>query len=289
MALTPATDWPQAIAQSVAHLKATVGRVDVAVVLGSGLGGFADQLPASQAMAYTEIPGFPEPPSKQGAPVQGHSGRLLVADTRTSAGSAQRVACLQGRFHYYEGYTLPQVVHPVRVMRQLGAHTLIVTNAAGGLNPAFRSGDLMLITDHLNLMGNHPLRGPNDEVLGPRFPDMTHAYDPALLTLARSAARTQTVALREGIYAAVCGPTYETPAEVRMLQTLGADAVGMSTVPEVIAARHMGMRVLGISCITNAAAGLSTQALSHDEVLATGQQASDRFSTLLTQIIATLD
>jgi purine-nucleoside phosphorylase len=192
---------------------------------------------------------------------------------------------MQGRFHYYEGHDMNTVVFPARVLRQLGAQFLLVTNAAGGINPDFKPGTLMLIADHLNLMGDNPLKGPNHDFLGARFPDMSEAYSLQLRQIALDVAKSQGIELKQGIYAGLSGPTYETPAEVRMLRTLGADAVGMSTVPEVIAANHMGMNVLGISCITNQAAGLSAQKLSHQEVMETAEHTRQRFVNLLTGIL----
>jgi purine-nucleoside phosphorylase len=195
------------------------------------------------------------------------------------------IACMQGRFHYYEGHSMNTVVFPVRALRQMGAEFLLVTNAAGGINTDFKPGTLMLIEDHLNLVGDNPLKGENPEFLGPRFLDLTEAYSSELRQIARQVAEAQGNALATGIYAGLSGPTYETPAEVRMLRALGADAVGMSTVPEVIAANHMGMKVLGISCITNLAAGLSGQKLNHQEVMDTAEQTRQRFMNLLTGVL----
>jgi purine-nucleoside phosphorylase len=245
-------------------------RPRMAIVLGSGLGPLADKVDSATVIPYSEIPGFPSPS------VPGHEGRLVLG---TLAGIV--VAVLQGRCHYYEGHPMADVVRPVRVLRSLGARDLLVTNAAGGINESFRPGDLMLISDHLNLMGVNPLRGPNIPDLGPRFPDMTRAYDNELRQLVRNAAASRRVPLREGVYAALSGPSYETPAEIRMLRALGADAVGMSTVPEVIVARHMGMRVVGISCVTNLAAGISDQPLSHREVQETANRVAQRFQSLV--------
>ncbi|MEI6806343.1 MAG: purine-nucleoside phosphorylase [Myxococcaceae bacterium] len=242
----------------------------IAVVLGSGLGGFAEALSHTQSLSYSKIPGFPV------STVEGHSGQFVhgfIGETP--------VLLMQGRVHRYEGYTAQQVVFPIRTLKDWGIEKLILTNAAGGINPEFDVGDLMLITDHLNLTGDSPLIGPNDPKLGVRFVDMTEAYSKKFRDLAKSIQPD----LREGIYAGLLGPCYETPAEIRMLKTLGADAVGMSTVFETIAARHMNMEVLGISCVCNKAAGLSGQKLTHEEVTAAGQQASKKFSDLLMRLI----
>ena len=265
-------------AESAASVRARTARVpDVALILGSGLGGYADSLEEAVAIPYDEIPHF------HASTVKGHAGRLIVG-TRFGLD----VVAMQGRVHAYEGLGMHEVVHPLRTMWQLGARTLIVTNAAGGVNPAFRPADLMLISDHLNLTGSSPLVGANDERFGPRFPDMTEAYDPALRRLARTQAERLGVTLRDGVYAGMLGPAYETPAEVRMAAALGGDAVGMSTVPEVIAARHLGMRVLGISCITNVAAGLGEGALDHADVTDVAAQARAAFVSLLDGILGGL-
>ncbi len=247
------TTWTAA----VDFLRAEVpeARPEVALVLGSGLGGLAETFEQARFVPYAEIPGFPA------STVAGHGGRLAFGRLR-----GRQVVAMQGRVHGYEGYRPDEVVLPVRAMLALGPSVLVVTNAAGGLNPSFRPGTLMLIRDHLNLTGASPLTGPNDPEVGPRFPDMSTAYDRKLGSIAEAAGKAAGVALTEGVYAGVSGPAYETPAEVRMLRMLGADAVGMSTVHEVIAAVHAGARVLGISCITNLAAGLGDGPLSHDEV-----------------------
>ncbi len=244
------------------------------LVLGSGLGAFADALTDRVVVPYAELPDFPK------SSVQGHAGQLVVGNHH-----GVRVVAMQGRVHFYEGYAPWQVVLPVRVLCRLGVKALLVTNAAGGINTSFRAGDLMALTDHLNLTGWNPLVGPNDEQAGPRFPDMSHAYDPTLLQVLRGAAKAEGVALKEGVYAGLSGPSYETPAEIRMLRTLGADAVGMSTVGEVIAAAHLGVKVTGISCITNLAAGLSAQKLSHDEVAETANRVKDVFSRLVSRFL----
>jgi purine-nucleoside phosphorylase len=247
----------------------------VGLILGSGLGSYADSLNDAVAIEYSDIPHFPV------STVHGHAGRLVVG-TRSGA----CCVAMQGRVHFYEGHSAQTVVFPLRTMVRLGAEVVIITNAAGGLRDD--PGTLMLITDHLNLFPDHPLRGENDERLGPRFPDMTRAYSPRLRELARSAAAQMSLDLAEGVYAGLPGPAYETPAEIKMLGVLGAHAAGMSTVPEVIAANHMGAEVLGISCITNQAAGLSGQALSHDEVTETAAQIRDTFKELLDRILGNL-
>ena len=249
-----------------------------AVVLGSGLGDFADTLQNVHYIPYAEIPHFHR------ATVQGHAGRLAIREIAPGF----VIACMQGRFHFYEGADMQTVVFPTRVLKALGAEFLIVTNAAGGINLNFHPGTLMLIEDHLNLMGDNPLKGPNPDELGPRFLDMTEAYAKDLRQIAQQVAKNNNFTLESGIYAGLSGPTYETPAEIRMLRTFGADAVGMSTVPEVIVANHMGMRVLGISCITNAAAGISGQKLSHQEVMDTAEQTKQRFVILLNGILQQL-
>ncbi len=243
-------------------------RPTVGVVLGSGLGAFGDTL--ARKVPYAEIPGMPQ------STVQGHAGNLCLGDVEGVA-----VACLQGRVHLYEGHGPETVVFGVRLLAALGCRAVLLTNAAGGIAEGFAPGDLMLIVDHLNLTGTSPLLGPNDAAVGPRFPDMSRAYDAALCERARVAARARGVALREGVYAGMLGPAYETPAEIRMLRTLGADAVGMSTVPEVLALRHAGVRVGAISCITNLAAGISKTPLDHAEVEATARRTRDAFVGLL--------
>lgn len=249
----------------------------IGLILGSGLGGFADTFADPVAIDYADIPGFPR------SKVVGHKGRLVVG---TRAGAT--CVAMQGRVHVYEGHTAAEVAFPARVLVGLGARVVIVTNAAGGLNPAWQPGTLMLIRDHIDLLRDHALRGPNDDRVGPRFPDMTRAYAPELREAVHAVARAQRVAIEDGVYVAMPGPTYETPAEVRMLQTLGADATGMSTVPEVVAINHMGARAIGISCITNQAAGISGHVLSHDEVTATAARVRTMFETLLDGVIAEL-
>ena len=253
------------------------GEARVGLILGSGLGAFADDLEEAVAISYEEIPGFAR------STVEGHAGRLVVGKI---AGTP--LVVLQGRFHYYEGYTLEEVTFPVRVLGLLGIKALILTNAAGGLNNSFTQGALMLISDHLNLMGVNPLRGANDARFGPRFPDMSDVYEREFQEIAINEAHDMELELKRGIYAALTGPSYETPAEIRMLRALGADAVGMSTVPEAIIARHMGIRVLGISCITNMAAGVLDRPIDHAEVMETGEQVRATFSELLRRTIPKL-
>lgn len=250
----------------------------VGIILGSGLGALADEVEAIASIPYSEIPGFGQ------SSVIGHAGRLVLGRLEGTP-----VAVMQGRLHYYEGLDLQQVTFPVRVLRKLGAHTLIVTNAAGGLNPDFAAGDLMLIEDHVNLLGwggHNPLRGPNDDSLGPRFPAMNPAYDPELLRLAEKTAAECNVAVRRGVYIVVAGPNYETRAELRLLRQWGADAVGMSTVPEVLVARHGGMRVLGISNITNMALADSDEPVNHEEVLAVAKESCPRFIKLMKALVS---
>jgi purine-nucleoside phosphorylase len=250
-------------------------RPQIAVILGSGLGALADDVQVDAVFPYSEIPGFPV------STVAGHAGRLVLG---TLAG--KKVVVMQGRFHYYEGYPMSLIVFPVRVMHALGINSLIVTNAAGGLNPDFDPGDVMLITDHINTMGANPLIGPNDDEIGPRFPDMTHTYAPDLRALALNVAKREEIPLRQGVYAATSGPNYETPAERRYLRIIGGDAVGMSTVPEVIAANHAGIRVLGMSAITNKATGGADQEPdSHEQVLAMAQVAGEKLVRLVREVI----
>jgi purine-nucleoside phosphorylase len=246
----------------------------IGIVLGSGLGQLAEEVTECVTIPYSKIPHF-HPTS-----VEGHVGQLHLGKI-----NGVPVVLLQGRFHYYEGHSMEDVVFPTRTICGLGIHTLVLTNAAGGVNTRFRPGDLMLIEDHLNLMGNNPLKGPHLAELGPRFPDMSEAYDKSCLEIFRSAANDLGIIVHSGVYAGLAGPTYETPAEVRMLRTLGADAVGMSTVPESIAANHLGVRVAGLSCITNFAAGLSPHKLTHQEVMDTSQGAADKMKNLLRSVI----
>lgn len=255
-----------------------IGTPDIGVVLGSGLGDFANRLGGDVvSTSYGEIPGWPP------AAVIGHAGRLVVGSL-----GGKRVAALSGRAHVYEGHDFRTVTFAMRVLGALGVPVVILTNAAGGINAAFVPGTLMLIEDHINLMGGNPLTGPNDERFGPRFPDMTDLYSPRLRALAGDAAAAAGLQLARGVYVALHGPSYETPAEIRFLRIIGADAVGMSTAPEAIAARHMGIEVLGISCITNAAAGVLPQPLDHAEVMAVAARVRGQFSALLEGIIERL-
>ena len=247
----------------------------VAIVLGSGLGGFADDFDEMVGIPYEEIPGFAR------STAEGHAGRLVI-------GKVDQVPliAMQGRVHFYEGYSLEQVTFPIRAFKLLGIKTLILTNAAGGVNVQLTQGALMVLSDHVNLMGDNPLRGPNDSRFGPRFPDLTSAYSPELQEIAVEEAKALGIEIRRGIYAALAGPSYETPAEIHLLRSLGADAVGMSTVPEVIVARQMNIEVLGISCITNMAAGISDQPINHEEVMATGIRVRETFTQLLRRVVS---
>jgi purine-nucleoside phosphorylase len=264
------------IQRAAAMLRGNFGEAPAcALVLGSGLGGFAEELSRPVTLPYGEIPGFPA------STAPGHAGRCVAGFV-----DGVKVLAMQGRFHCYEGGDASRIAFPVRVLRAYGIQALLVTNAAGGVNTDFKPGDFMLIKDHINLSGRNPLVGPNDERIGPRFPDMSKAYDPQLRQLARETADALGISLREGVYAWFLGPAYETPAEIRMARVLGADAVGMSTVPEVIAAVHCGLRVLGISCITNMAAGILDQPITSDEVLEISARRQPDFSALMRAIIA---
>ncbi|MBI3914496.1 MAG: purine-nucleoside phosphorylase [Chloroflexi bacterium] len=252
----------------------------IGIILGSGLNALADQVARADHIAFGDIPHFPV------STVQGHSGELVIGEL-----SGKTVLVMRGRAHYYEGNSMQQITLPIRAMRELGIGTLIVTNAAGGINENFRAGDLMLINDHINLVGMaglNPLRGPNDDSLGPRFPDMTDAYDPALRDSARASARALGIALREGVYVMLAGPSFESPADVRFIRLIGADAVGMSTVPEVIVARHGLMRVLGLSLISNSLASGHAK-VTHAEVLEAGEAAVPKMTSLIKAVIALED
>jgi len=242
----------------------------VGLILGSGLGSFADQFDSAVAIPYGDLPHFPR------SSVSGHAGQLVLGSV-----AGQRVVAMQGRVHFYEGYSPAEVVFPVRALCALGIRSLVVTNAAGGIRSDLLAGDLMAISDHINLSGWNPLVGANDERLGPRFPDMSAAYDESLTAKLAQSASACGVNLKKGVYAILSGPSYETPAEIRALRVLGADAVGMSTVPEVLAARQMGVRLVGVSCITNLAAGVGHKPLTHEDVAATAARASVAFSQLL--------
>ncbi|MGH9350413.1 MAG: purine-nucleoside phosphorylase [Vicinamibacterales bacterium] len=266
------------VEEAAASLRARCGTPpETAIVLGSGLGDFADTLLAAVATPYGEIPHWPA------SRVVGHAGRLVIGEV-----AGRRVAALSGRVHYYEGHDLATVVFPVRVMARLGVTRVILTNAAGGINTRFAQGALMVIDDHINLLGSNPLAGPGDDRFGPRFPDLSEVYSARLRAIADDAARARRVPVSHGVYLAVHGPSYETPAEIRAFRILGADAVGMSTVPEAIAARQMGVEVLGISCITNMAAGVLPQPLVHDEVMETAHRVRGSFIALLEGIIERL-
>lgn len=268
------TDEMKRIDEAAAKVLAVCGKADIGVILGSGLGDYAEALKDAVKLPYSEIPGFPR------STVAGHAGMWCCGTLY-----GKRVVMMQGRFHYYEGYGMKDVTLPVRVMQKIGVKTLVVTNAAGGVNLGYHPGELMVIGDMFSMTAQNPLIGPNLDAFGPRFPDMSCAFDKELRALAHECANEQGFALREGVYAQMTGPTYETPAEIRMLRTLGADAVGMSTVPEVIVARHGGMRVLGISCITNMAAGILDQPLNHAEVTETANRVKGQFRNLLDRII----
>ncbi len=249
-------------------------RPRIALVLGSGLGAFADELTEATRIPYEQIPAFPH------STAIGHAGRLVIGKAGNVA-----VAAMQGRVHFYEGYSAQQVVFPMRVFGRMGIRSAILTNAAGGINLEFKQGALVVIRDHINLQGTNPLIGPNDERFGPRFPDMTTAYWRPYRASALAEAKSLGIEVWEGVYAALSGPSYETPAEIRYLRTIGADLVGMSTVPEVIVARHMGIRVLGISCVTNMAAGILDQPINHIEVLETGERVKEQFIALLRAVL----
>jgi purine-nucleoside phosphorylase len=245
-------------------------RPQIGIVLGSGLGPVAEDLEESVSIPYGEIPHF------HGTSVEGHPGRMLIGKFHGTP-----TVILQGRFHAYEGYSMEEVVFPTRVVCAMGIQTLVLTNAAGGINTRYRPGDLMLIEDHLNLMGDNPLKGPNLSQLGPRFPDLSEAYHPECLRILQEAASELEIPVHAGVYAGLLGPTYETRAEIRMFRTLGADAVGMSTVPESIAANHLGVRVAGVSCISNLPAGSTPQKLTHQEVIENGKLAAQKLKRLL--------
>jgi len=249
----------------------------VGVVLGSGLGGFADALEQTVEIPYAEIPGWPA------VTAVGHAGTLVLGSFEGA-----EVVVMRGRAHLYEGLEPARVVFGIRVLALLGIHTLVLTNAVGAIDTALEPGQLVAISDHLNLQGQSPLVGPNDDTLGPRFPDLTNAYDARLREAAREAAARAGVRLQEGVYAAWLGPAFETPAEIRMLGRLGADIVGMSTVPEVLAARHMGVRCLAISCVTNMAAGVLPEPIDHERVLEVGARAADTLTALLGELVPTL-
>ncbi len=270
----PGEEFIRAEAAAQFLLKQTKLRPKIALVLGSGLGAFADEFSGAKRIPYAKIPHFPC------STAVGHAGQLVIGKV-----DGLEVAAMQGRVHLYEGYSVKNVAFPVRVFARMGVKAVILTNAAGGIKKEFSQGRLVVLSDHINLQGVNPLSGPNDENFGPRFPDMSAAYDRRFRELALAEGRRLGIALGEGVYAALAGPSYETPAEIRYLKTIGADLVGMSTVPEVIAARHSGIRVLGISCVTNAAAGILDQPLDHNEVLQTAESVKGQFIALLRAVI----
>lgn len=268
----------QTIEEAAAYIASKTSlKPEVGLILGSGLGVIGDEVEDAVTIPYADIPHFPV------STVEGHAGELVVGRLQ-----GRVIALMRGRFHMYEGYEPERTALPVRVMKQLGAKTLLVTNAAGGINLDFASGNLMIISDHLNLTGRNPLVGPNDNALGVRFPDMSDAYTRRLREVAKETAAELGIPVKEGVYAGLLGPNYETPAEIRMLRVLGADAVGMSTVPEVIVARHSGMEVVGISCITNMAAGILDQPLSHEEVMETTERVKGQFVSLVLALLPKL-
>jgi purine-nucleoside phosphorylase len=253
----------------------TALRPRIGIVLGSGLGAFASELQGATAISFADIPHFPQ------STVPGHSGRLVLGTIANVP-----VAVMQGRVHAYEGYSSDEVTFPIRVLGRMGVAQVVLTNAAGGINPAFKQGQLVLLSDHINLTGRNPIAGANDDRFGPRFFDMSEAYSARLRTVAHDAARAMDFRLDEGVYLSVLGPSFETPAEIRAFATLGADLVGMSTVQETIAARHMGIEVLGISCVTNMASGIQKEPLSHEEVMETGRAVEAQLAELLTRVVA---
>jgi purine-nucleoside phosphorylase len=255
-------------------LSQTALRPTIGLILGSGLGAFADSLTDATRVPYAQIPGFPR------STAIGHAGQMVIGKA-----GAVAVSVMQGRVHQYEGYSAQEVAFPIRVFGRMGVRAVILTNAAGGINLKYQQGALVLIKDHINLQGHNPLAGPNDDRFGPRFPDMTQAYSRAYGKAAQEEASKLSLALEDGVYAALLGPSYETPAEIRYLRTIGADLVGMSTVAEVLAARHMGIKVLAISCVTNMAAGILDQPLSHQEVLETGEKVRGQFEALLRAVL----
>jgi purine-nucleoside phosphorylase len=268
-------DFTQAESAAKFLLSRTALRPRIGLVLGSGLGGFADELAEALKVPYAEIPSFPR------STAVGHAGQMVIG----KAGDVS-VAAMQGRVHLYEGYSAKEVAFPIRVFGRMGIRAVILTNAAGGINREYKQGALIAISDHINLQGQNPLAGPNDDRFGPRFPDMTEAYSKAYRKIAVEAARRSGKTIYEGVYAGLLGPSYETPAEIRYLRTIGADLVGMSTIAEVIVAGHMGLKVLAISCVTNMAAGILDQSLNHEEVLETAERVRGDFIALLRAAIA---
>ena len=266
------------IEEAAAYIKKhSTFKPELGLILGSGLGVLADKMEQAITIPYETIPHFPL------STVEGHAGELIIGTLH-----GKPAIMMKGRFHMYEGYAVEIVSFPVRVMKALGVRTLLVTNAAGGINTSYSPGDLMIIKDHINFTSRNPLIGPNDDELGARFPDMSEAYSSELREIAKQAAQEQSIPIQEGVYIGLLGPTYETPAEIHMMRILGADAVGMSTVPEVIVARHAGLKVLGISCISNMASGILNQPLSHVEVMETTERVKEKFLNLVLGIIAKL-
>ena len=270
-------DYMQRINNAAEAVKNAIGTAEIAVILGSGLGDFGNDLSNAREISYADIPGFPH------TTVKGHAGKLICGEL-----AGKTVMMMSGRFHSYEGHPMEDVTLPIRVMSKLGVKYLIVTNAAGGVNLSFSAGCLMMLTDFINLAGKNPLVGENLDEFGPRFPDMSNAYDKNLRALALACAEELKIDLQQGVYCWMSGPCYETPAEIRMCRTLGADAVGMSTVPETIVAVHSGIKVLGVSCITNMAAGVLDQPINHEEVMETGRRVRGEFAALLSKFIEKL-
>lgn len=269
-------DYIDSVRKAASHITMRIDKIpDTAIVLGSGLGNFTDKIQDKIEMAYPEIPHFPV------STVVGHAGKLVYGKLNDKL-----ILCLAGRFHFYEGYSMKDIAFYVRVLKLLGIKKLILTNAAGGINEAFLPGDLMLISDHIKFFDESPLRGKNYELFGPRFNDMSSCYTDSLKNIAKVAAKEQEIDLKEGVYAFMPGPSFETPAEIKMLRILGADAVGMSTVPEVISAAHCGMELLAVSCITNMAAGILKQPLSHEEVFETAGATQEKFTKLIEGILS---
>ncbi|WP_180946857.1 purine-nucleoside phosphorylase [Peptostreptococcus faecalis] len=257
--------------------KITRFKPSIAMILGSGMGNIADEIENSVSISYKDLPHFSI------SNVEGHANKLIIGDL-----CGKKVIVMQGRFHYYEGFSQSEITYPIRVFKKLGVEDILITNAAGGCNKSFKPGDLMIINDHINMSGSNPLIGPNDERIGPRFPDMTSAYNKDGIALIKKCASKLDIKISEGIYMFFSGPSYETPAEIKMASILGADAVGMSSVPEVIVARYCGMRVYGISCITNMAAGISGEELNHNEVIEITRLTNSRFSKLVKKLIEEL-
>lgn len=270
------TDLKQKLEESSAYIKSKIGnyKIHIAIILGSGLGNLADKIENPIFIPYKDIPNFPV------STAPGHVGRLVIGNLGN-----KKVLCMQGRFHFYEGYDMSTIVFPIQVIKYLDINNLLLTNAAGGINTNYKVGDLMLITDHIKLTSENPLRGINPDFLGPRFFDMSYTYDRELIKLTKEIAKSENLDIKEGVYHYFAGPSFETPAEIRLAKLVGSDAVGMSTVPEAIAAAHMGIRVLGISCITNMAAGIIEKPLTEEEVIETGNKVKDKFSALVSKLV----